>query len=150
MSSNRAHRAATTEDTAATPDVLVGRGVSFSGQLAGASRIRVAGEMDATLTRGQLDVVDSGVVLARADVDGARVAGRFEGSLWVRGSLHVAATGVVRGTVSCADLVVAAGGRITGDIAVEPAGPGHADSESGGEPRTSAPDGRDASPPVPA
>ncbi|SDF77520.1 protein CcmA, bactofilin family [Limimonas halophila] len=97
--------------------LVIGRSVRFRGTIDNTRHVIVHGRANATLPSGSLEVAEGGLFTGRVDVEFATIAGTFDGTLTVAGRLTVAATGVVTGTVRYDELVVEAGGEISGDIA---------------------------------
>ncbi len=106
------------EETPAPPgNLIVGEGIEISGEIESCDILVVEGRVDAkTFTAKQLDLRSGGVFHGGAKVDDAMIAGLFEGSLNVTGTLSVTDHGVIRGEVSYGHLEIARGGKIIGDI----------------------------------
>lgn len=64
----------------------------------------------------ELSVSQGGVFRGEVEVEDAEVAGTVDGTMTVRGSLVVRATGTVLGTARCRRLTVEDGGQLTGRI----------------------------------
>ncbi|HLZ66125.1 MAG TPA: polymer-forming cytoskeletal protein [Aliidongia sp.] len=106
--------------------MLVGRGISLSGQITGCDRLLVEGSVEATLECSTIELAESGVFKGTAGVDDAEISGRFEGSLTARKRLFIRASGRVSGTIRYSQLEVECGGQLSGDIAADGAAPGSA------------------------
>jgi cytoskeletal protein CcmA (bactofilin family) len=97
--------------------LLVGKQIRMTGEIAGAERLVVEGQVDATLSDVKtIEVTASGGFKGSARVDSAVIAGTYEGSLTVNGHLEIAASGVVKGSVTYKTIMVANGGRVEGTI----------------------------------
>jgi cytoskeletal protein CcmA (bactofilin family) len=97
--------------------LLVGKQIRMKGEIAGAERLVVEGQVDATLSDVKtIEVTASGSFKGSATVDSAVIAGTYEGSLTVNGHLEIAASGVVKGSVTYKTIMVANGGRVEGTI----------------------------------
>lgn len=111
-------------------DLIIGEGVRVTGEVRACERLVVAGRVEAALPAGTLEVRDTGTFRGEATVRAAFIAGAFEGTLTVSGTLALAETARVRGQIRYASLEVAAGGELCGDVdrltavdgAAEPAG----------------------------
>jgi cytoskeletal protein CcmA (bactofilin family) len=97
--------------------LLVGRGVSLSGEITACERLIVEGKVEANLHECRdIDIAESGLFKGAATIDNAEVRGRFDGELTVRKRLLVRATGHVAGKVTYAEIEIEHGGKISGEI----------------------------------
>ncbi len=97
--------------------LVVGRGISVQGTVQDAERLVVEGTVEASMIHAaELAISPGGVFKGEVEVEDAEVAGTIDGTLTVRGSLIVRATGKVLGTARCRRLQVEDGGQITGRI----------------------------------
>ncbi|MGP1397008.1 MAG: bactofilin family protein [Inquilinaceae bacterium] len=97
--------------------LIVGYGISLSGEISACDHLVVEGLIEAKLKDCiKIDVADSGVFRGSAEVDDADIGGHFDGDLIVRGRLSLRGSGVVSGTLRYGELAVEAGGRIIGSI----------------------------------
>jgi cytoskeletal protein CcmA (bactofilin family) len=97
--------------------LVVGRGISLQGVVQDAERLVVEGTIEATMIHAtELAISQGGVFRGEVEVEDAEVAGTIDGTLTVRNSLIVRATGKVLGTARCRRLQVEDGGQITGRI----------------------------------
>lgn len=104
-------------DAAQRRTLVVGRGISVQGTVQDAERLVVEGTVEASMVHAtELAVSAGGVFKGGAEVEDAEIAGTMDGSLTVRGSLIVRATGKVLGTAHCHRLQVEDGGQINGRI----------------------------------
>lgn len=97
-------------------DLVVGEGVRVTGRITACDRLVVAGRVEAELPAGALEIQESGVFYGEARVEGAVIAGVFDGTLTVSGALVLAETARVHGQVRYATLEIAAGGELRGDV----------------------------------
>lgn len=114
------------QETAAEPigmrKLIVGREISLSGDITACDILVVEGNIEATLRDGRhLEITEAGHFKGSVEIDEADIAGKFEGSLTVRGRLKLRATGQIEGTLSYGELEVEAGGRIVGEVKALPA-----------------------------
>ena len=97
--------------------LIVGKQIKVTGEIAGAERLVVDGQVDAKLSDVKtIEVTAAGTFKGSATVDSAVIAGTYEGSLTVNGHLEIAASGVVKGNVTYKTIMVANGGRVEGTI----------------------------------
>ncbi len=97
--------------------LVVGRGISLQGNVQDAERLVVEGTIEATMINAaELVVANGGMFKGEVQVDDAEVAGTFDGTLTVRNTLVVRASGKLLGTARCRRLQVEDGGQITGRI----------------------------------
>ena len=95
--------------------LVVGRGISVQGTVQDAERLVVEGTVESSMIHAaELSIATGGVFKGEVEVEDAEVAGTIDGTLTVRGSLIVRATGRVLGTARCRRLQVEDGGQITG------------------------------------
>lgn len=97
--------------------LVVARGITVKGELAGCQRLTIEGRVEATLADCQvLEVAENGVFTGTATVEQADVRGRIEGELTVLNRLVVRATGRVSGRIRYQDLSIEQGGKLAGQI----------------------------------
>ena len=97
--------------------LVVGRGISVQGTVQDAERLVVEGTVEASMIHAtELAIALGGVFKGEVEVEDAEIAGTIDGTVTVRGSLIVRATGRVLGTARCRRLQVEDGGQITGHI----------------------------------
>jgi cytoskeletal protein CcmA (bactofilin family) len=97
--------------------LVVGRGISVQGTVQDAERLVVEGTVEASMIHAtELSIALGGVFKGEVEVEDAEIAGTIDGTVTVRGSLVVRATGRVLGTARCRRLQVEDGGQITGRI----------------------------------
>ncbi len=97
--------------------LIVGRGISLTGEITACEHLLVEGTVEAKLKDCRaMDIADTGVFKGGAELEQADIAGRFDGDLTVRGRLLLPATGVVAGTLHYGEMQVEAGGQIIGTM----------------------------------
>jgi cytoskeletal protein CcmA (bactofilin family) len=97
--------------------LIVGPGISLSGEINSCDRLEVAGSVQAKLQDcRRMTITETGLFDGSAEIDEAEVYGRFEGDLVVRNRLFIRATGRVSGTTRYGQIEIEAGGRISGAI----------------------------------
>ncbi len=116
--------------------LTVGREITLSGDITTCDILMVEGNIDATLRDGKiLEISQDGHFRGSAEVDEADIAGKFEGTLTVRGRLKLRATGQIEGTLSYGEIEVEAGGRLVGELKVLTGAPVSKVKESAGSGR---------------
>jgi cytoskeletal protein CcmA (bactofilin family) len=97
--------------------LVVGREISFSGDITTCDHLVVEGRVDATLSDARsIEVSEGGLFKGTATVDSALIGGHFDGKIVVRGRLSMTSTGLITGTVVYGELEIEAGGRIEGSL----------------------------------
>jgi len=99
--------------------LIVGDGLSLSGEITSCDILVVAGKVEAKLTDGKLlEIAEAGQFRGSVEIENADIAGRYDGQLVVHGRLTVRATGRISGMVKYGELEVSAGGQIIGELQV--------------------------------
>lgn len=115
--SNTAPRQSQGNDYAGERRLTVGRDITLTGEIASCDVLMVEGQIEATMKDSKLiEVAEAGTFRGVAEVEQAKIAGRYEGDLIVRGRLTVAETGRIVGTVRYGELEVLPGGQIVGEM----------------------------------
>jgi cytoskeletal protein CcmA (bactofilin family) len=97
--------------------LVIGQGISLSGEVASCDRLVVEGGIKAKLQNCQnVMISETGVFEGQASTENADVRGRFEGELAVRKRLLIRAGGHVSGTITYGELEIESGGKISGTI----------------------------------
>jgi cytoskeletal protein CcmA (bactofilin family) len=95
--------------------LVVGRGISLQGTVADAERLVVEGTVESQMIHAaELFVAQTGVFRGEVQVEDAEIAGTFDGTLTVRGSLVIRGTGKVNGVARYRKLSVAEGEQVSG------------------------------------
>lgn len=99
--------------------LIVGRGVSFSGEISSCDRLVVEGTVQANIGGcDSLTIAQSGEFGGYASAQKVDVRGRFNGDLVALNRLLIRATGHVSGTVTYQEIEIESGGQISGKIHV--------------------------------
>lgn len=105
--------------------LIVGDGLSLSGEITSCDILVVAGKVEAKLTDGKLlEINETGQFRGSVEIENADIAGRYDGQLVVHGRLTVRSTGRISGMVKYGELEVSAGGQIIGELQVTGGGAG--------------------------
>jgi cytoskeletal protein CcmA (bactofilin family) len=114
---------ATLVQDAAGKRLIVGQGISLSGEITACDRLVVEGSVQVTLNQTRaIEITESGrFTQGKAEVEEAEISGLYEGELTVRRRLLIRSRGQVKGTVRYGELEVERGGRLAGSISmIEP------------------------------
>ncbi len=107
----------TDDDVDASRKLVVGKGISLSGQIKTCEKLVVEGKVEANLTDCvTLEIAESGLFNGSAKVQDAEISGCFEGDLVVFGRLYLRSNGILEGTIKYADLEIERGGKIAGTV----------------------------------
>ena len=99
--------------------LTVGQDISLSGNISSCDTLVVQGTVEAKDFGGRfIDIAEAGTFKGSAEIETAKIAGKFDGDLTVRDHLHITATGRISGTIRYARLEVAPGGELAGDVGV--------------------------------
>jgi cytoskeletal protein CcmA (bactofilin family) len=102
--------------------LIIGEGITMSGEIEHCDHLIVEGTVQATLKDAKLlDISEAGVFYGTVDIEEATIAGRFEGDINVNGRLTVKASGVITGSIRYKELAIEAGASIEGTLS--PVGP---------------------------
>src|SRR5207302_4461786 len=97
--------------------MIVGPGMTFSGEIASCDRLIVEGSITAMLPKCQhVIIAETGIFSGHASTDNADVRGRFDGDLVVRKRLLIRAGGHVSGNITYGEIEIESGGAISGTI----------------------------------
>lgn len=115
-----ASTASTPYGSAATADgrrLVVGQGITLSGEIEHCDTLIVEGTIEAALKGASiLDITETGMFYGTVEISECTIAGRFEGDLTVAGRLTVKSSGVIIGSISYRELAVEAGATVDGKI----------------------------------
>jgi cytoskeletal protein CcmA (bactofilin family) len=107
-------------DATAGKRLIVGEGLSLSGDITACDLLIVEGSVQVTLndTRA-IEIAETGrFTNGKASVEEATISGVYQGELTVRGRLLVRGTGRVDGSIRYGELEVERGGRLAGSIEI--------------------------------
>lgn len=97
--------------------LVVGTGISLSGEIKTCGKLVVEGKVKANLTDcAVLEIAKSGLFNGSAKVQDAEISGCFEGDLAVFGRLYLRSSGILEGSIKYADLEIERGGKIAGSV----------------------------------
>jgi cytoskeletal protein CcmA (bactofilin family) len=97
--------------------LIVGREISFTGDVTSCDRLIVEGAIEVKLQNCQnIIIAETGIFRGDGSTENADVQGRVEGGLVVRKRLLIRASGHVSGTITYGEIEIEAGGKISGTI----------------------------------
>lgn len=97
--------------------LVVGEGITMSGEIECCDTLIVEGTIEAALKGASvLDIAQTGVFYGTVEIDECTIAGRFEGDLTVHGRLTVKSTGSITGSIAYKELAVDAGATVDGKL----------------------------------
>jgi len=97
--------------------LVVGREICLSGEIKTCEKLVVEGKVEADLRDSHsLEISEPGLFKGNATVEDCEISGTFEGELIVTGLLVITPTGRVSGKIRYADMEIARGARLSGDI----------------------------------
>lgn len=97
--------------------LIIGRGISLSGEIDACDYLIVEGTVEAALKGANtLEVAEEGTFYGTVDINNATIAGRFEGDLTVNGRLTIKSSGSITGSVAYKELEVEAGAVLEGKV----------------------------------
>ena len=97
--------------------LIVGREISFSGDVTSCDRLIIEGSIEVNLHNCQnMVIAETGLFRGDGSTENADVYGRVEGGLVVRRRLLIRASGHVSGTITYGEIEIEAGGKISGTI----------------------------------
>ena len=97
--------------------LIVGSGISLTGEITACDHLVVEGRIEAKMKDCRIiEVADEGIFKGAAEIETADIGGRFDGELSVKGRLKVRGSGVISGSVRYGELEVEVGGRLVGTI----------------------------------
>lgn len=109
--------AATANDANRGRKLLIGPGITLSGEIEACEHLVVEGTVEAALKGASvLEIAESGAFYGTVEIDEATVAGRFEGDLTVKGRLTIRSGGSITGAIAYKELAVEAGATLDGKV----------------------------------
>jgi cytoskeletal protein CcmA (bactofilin family) len=97
--------------------LVIGEGITMSGEIESCDTLVVEGTVEAALKGASiLEIAEKGMFYGTVEISEATIAGKFEGELTVNGRLTIRATGSVVGAVTYKELSVEAGATIDGKV----------------------------------
>ena len=100
--------------------LIVGEGISLSGEITACDRLVVEGSVKVTLNQTRaIEIAERGrFTEGKAEVEEAEISGVYEGELTVRKRLLIRHTGKVKGTVRFGEIEIEKGGVLSGTVSM--------------------------------
>ena len=96
--------------------VVIGHGVSITGEIKQADEVQIDGEADVTMKTDNIVIGITGKCKGNVETHNADIWGSFDGDLKASGTLTIQEAGVVTGTIEYQKVQIKLGGDISGDI----------------------------------
>ena len=104
-------------DQVGSRSLIVGPGISLSGDISSCDRLVIEGNAEVTLHDcSEIEIAETGLFKGNALIEQAEVSGRFEGELVVHKRLLVRATGRVSGSITYGEIEIERGGQVSGTL----------------------------------
>ena len=114
------------DNTTSTPDVfrpakgsakvVIGNGVTISGEIKKADEVQIDGEADVTMKTDNLVVGATGNCKGDIETHNADIWGVFDGDIKASGTLTIQEQGRVSGKIEYQNMQIKLGGQVSGDI----------------------------------
>ena len=98
--------------------VIVGNGVSITGEIKKADEVQIDGEADVTMKTDNIVIGNTGKCKGNVETHNADIWGSFDGDLKASGTLTIQEAGVVTGTIEYQKMQIKLGGKLSGDIKI--------------------------------
>ena len=96
--------------------VIIGNGVSLTGEIKKADEVQIDGEADVTMKTDNISIGTTGKCKGNVETHNADIWGSFDGDLKASGTLTIQEAGVVTGSIEYQKMQIKLGGDISGDI----------------------------------
>ena len=96
--------------------VVIGQGVSITGEIKKADEVQIDGEADVTMKTDNIVIGNTGQCKGNVDTHNADIWGSFDGDLKASGTLTIQEEGVATGTIEYQKMQIKLGGKLSGDI----------------------------------
>ena len=96
--------------------VVIGHGVSITGEIKKADEVQIDGEADVTMKTDNITIGNTGKCKGNVEAHNADIWGSFDGDLKASGTLTIQEACVVTGTIEYQKMQIKLGGDISGDI----------------------------------
>ena len=98
--------------------VIIGNGVSITGEIKKADEVQIDGEADVTMKTDNIVIGTTGKCKGNIETHNADVWGSFDGDLKASGTLTIQAEGNATGTIEYQNMQIKLGGKLSGDIKI--------------------------------
>ena len=96
--------------------VIIGNGVSITGEIKKADEVQIDGEADVTMKTDNIVIGTTGKCKGNIETHNADIWGSFDGDLKASGTLTIQEAGVATGTIEYQKMQIKLGGKLSGDI----------------------------------
>ena len=96
--------------------VVIGQGVSITGEIKKADEVQIDGEADVTMKTDNIVIGNTGNCKGNIETHNADIWGSFDGDLKASGTLTIQEEGVATGTIEYQKMQIKLGGKLSGDI----------------------------------
>ena len=98
--------------------VVIGNGVSITGEIKKADEVQIDGEADITMKTDNIVIGNTGICKGNIETHNADIWGSFDGDLKASGTLTIQEEGIVTGTIEYQKMHIKLGGKLSGDIKI--------------------------------
>ena len=98
--------------------VVIGNGVSLSGEIKKADEVQIDGEADVTMKTDNIVIGNTGKCKGNVETHNADIWGTFDGDLKASGTLTIQEAGVATGTIEYQKMQIKLGGKLSWDIKI--------------------------------
>ena len=98
--------------------VIIGNGVSITGEIKKADEVQIDGEADVTMKTDNIVIGTTGKCKGNIETHNADIWGSFDGDLKASGTLTIQEAGVATGTIEYQKMQIKLGGKLSGDIKI--------------------------------
>ena len=99
-----------------TAKVVIGNGVSITGEIKKADEVQIDGEADVTMKTDNVVIGATGDCKGNIETHNADIWGKFDGEIKASGTLTIQEQGIASGDIEYQNLQIKLGGQISGDI----------------------------------
>ena len=96
--------------------VVIGNGVSITGEIKKADEVQIDGEADVTMKTDNVLIGNTGKCKGNVETHNADIWGAFDGDLKASGTLTIQAEGNATGSIEYQNMQIKLGGKLSGDI----------------------------------
>ena len=96
--------------------VVIGNGVSITGEIKKADEVQIDGEADVTMKTDNIVIGSTGKCKGNIETHNADIWGSFDGDLKASGTLTIQAEGHATGSIEYQNMQIKLGGKLSGDI----------------------------------
>ena len=98
--------------------VVIGDGVSITGEIKKADEVQIDGEADVTMKTDNIVIGITGKCKGNVETHNADIWGSFDGDLKASGTLTIQEQGIATGSIEYQKMQIKLGGQLNGDIKI--------------------------------